>query len=82
MNRYRQKTPSKPVVRSGSTLVELTGEPAERLAAAEREAMLDQILTDLWKGKLTREVAVGRIIAKLDMSERDARDEVAGFLRD
>jgi hypothetical protein len=53
-----------------------------RVAAAEREAVLDQILTDLWKGKLSREAAVQRIIAKLGMSERDARDEVAGFLRD
>ena len=82
MNRYRQKTPSKPVVRSGATLVELTGEPAERLAAAEREAMLDQILTNLWKGKLTREAAVGHIMAKLGLNERTARDEVDGFLRD
>jgi hypothetical protein len=46
MNRYRQKPPSKPVIRSGATLVELTGEPAERLAAAEREAMLDGFLAD------------------------------------
>ena len=82
MNRYRQKPPSKPVVRSGATLVELTGVPADRLAAAEREAILDQILTNLWKGKLTREIAIGRIMARLGMSERDARDEVAAFLRD
>ena len=82
MNRYRQKTPSKPVVRSGATLVELTGEPAERLAAAEREAMLDQILTDVWKGKLTREIAIGRIMAKLGMNQRAAQAEVDGFLRD
>jgi hypothetical protein len=82
---HRQKQPagrSKPVIRSGATLVELTGVPAERLAAAEREAVLDQILTDVWKGKLSREIAVQRIIAKLGMSERDARDEVAAFLRD
>jgi hypothetical protein len=82
MNRYRQKPPSKPVVRSGATLVELTGVPADRLAAAEREAILDDILTKLWKGKLTREAAAHRIMAKLGMSERDARDEVDGFLRD
>ena len=82
MNRYRQKPPSKPVIRSGATLVDLTGEPAERLAAAEREAVLDQILTDLWKGKLTREAAVHRIMAKLGLSEHDARAEVDGFLRD
>jgi hypothetical protein len=82
MNRYRQKPPSKPVIRSGATLVDLTGEPAERLAAAEREAVLDQILTDLWKGKLTREIAIGRIMAKLGMNQRAARDEVDGFLRD
>jgi hypothetical protein len=82
MNRYRQKPPSKPVVRSGATLVELTGEPAERLAAAEREAMLDQILTDLWKGKLTREIAIGRIMARLGMNQRAAQAEVDGFLRD
>ncbi len=82
MNRYRQKPPSKPVIRSGATLVDLTGVPVERLAAAEREAMLDQILTDVWKGKLTREAAVGHIMAKLGLSERNARAEVDGFLRD
>jgi hypothetical protein len=82
MNRYRQKPPSKPVVRSGATLVELTGVPADRLAAAEREAVLDQILTNLWKGKLTRDAAIGRIMAKLGMNQRAARDEVDGFLRD
>jgi len=82
MNRYRQKPPSKPVVRSGATLVELTGEPAERLAAAEREAMLDQILTDVWKGKLTRETATERIMVKLGMNRRAAQDEVDGFLAD
>jgi hypothetical protein len=81
MNRYRQKPPSKPVIRSGATLVELTGVPAERLAAAEREATLDQILTDLWKGQLTRDAAIGRIMAKLGMSQRAAQDEVDGFLR-
>jgi hypothetical protein len=82
MNRYRQKPPSKPVVRSGATLVELTGVPADRLAAAEREAVLDQILTDLWKGKLTRDLAVGRIMVKLGMNQRAAQAEVDGFLRD
>jgi hypothetical protein len=82
MTRYRHKPSSKPVIRSGATLVELTGESAERLAAAEREALLDQILTDVWKGKLTREAAVHRIMAKLGLSERDARAEVDGFLRD
>jgi hypothetical protein len=82
---HRQKQPAgkrKTVISSGATLVELTGVPADRLAAAEREAILDQILTNLWKGKLTREAAVGRIMAKLGMSERTARDEVDGFLRD
>jgi hypothetical protein len=44
MNRYRHKPPSKPVIRSGATLVDLTGVPADRLAAVEREAVLDQIL--------------------------------------
>ena len=82
MNRYRQKPPSKPVVRSGATLVELTGESAERLAAAEREALLDQILTDVWKGKLTREAAVGRIMVKLGLNQGAAQAEVDGFLRD
>jgi hypothetical protein len=53
-----------------------------RVAAAEREAVLDKILTDLWKGQLTREAAVGRIMAKLGMNQRAARDEVDGFLRD
>jgi hypothetical protein len=47
-----------------------------------REFVLDHILTALWKGKLTREAAVHRIMAKLGLSERDARDEVDGFLRD
>jgi hypothetical protein len=82
MNRYRQKPSSKPVVRSGATLVDLTGVPADRLAAAEREAVLDQILTDVWKGKLTRDAAVGRIMAKLGLSQRAAQDEVDGFLQD
>jgi hypothetical protein len=49
---------NKTVVRSGATLVDLTAVPVDRLAAAEREAVLDQILTDLWKGKLTREIGV------------------------
>jgi hypothetical protein len=53
-----------------------------RVAIAEREFVLDQILTDLWKNKLSREAAVQRIITKLGMSEHDARDEVAAFLRD
>jgi hypothetical protein len=53
-----------------------------RLTAAEREAVLDQILTDLWKGKLTREIAIGRIMVKLGLNQRAARDEVDGFLRD
>jgi hypothetical protein len=82
---HRQKQPAdkrKTVISSGATLVELTGVPAERLAAAEREAILDDILTKLWKGKLTREAAVGRIMAKLGMNERTARDEVDGFLQD
>jgi hypothetical protein len=82
---HRQKQPAgkrKTVISSGATLVELTGVPADRLAAAEREAILDQILTNLWKGKLTREAAVGRIMAKLGLNERDARAEVDGFLRD
>ena len=70
------------MVRSGATLVDLTGVPAERLAAAEREAVLDQILTDLWKGKLSREAAVQRIMAKLGLSESRAWAEVEGFLRD
>jgi hypothetical protein len=49
---------------------------------AEREAVLDQILTNLWKGKLTRDAAVGRIMAKLGMGQRAAQDEVDGFLQD
>jgi hypothetical protein len=53
-----------------------------RVAIAEREFVLDQILTDLWKGKLTREAAVGRIMAKLGMSAHRARAEVEDFLRD
>jgi hypothetical protein len=56
--------------------------PADRLAAAEREAILDDILTKLWKGKLTRDAAVGRIMAKLGMNQRETRAEVDGFLRD
>jgi hypothetical protein len=53
-----------------------------RLAVAEREAVLDQILTDLWKGKLSREAAVSRIAIKTGMDVRDARAEVEAFLRD
>ena len=56
--------------------------PDHRLAAAEREFVLDQILTDVRKGRLTRDLAVGRIMAKLGMDQRAARDEVDGFLRD
>jgi hypothetical protein len=56
--------------------------PDHRLAAAEREFVLDQILTDLWKGKLTRTAAAHRIMAKLGLSERDARAEIDRFLRD
>jgi hypothetical protein len=83
MHRQKQMaSKGKPVIRSGATLVELTGVPADRLAAAEREAVLDQILTDVWKGQLTRDVAVGRIMAKLGVNERTAQDEVDGFLRD
>jgi len=36
----------------------------------------------LWKGRLTRDAAVGRIVAKLGMSQRAAWAEVEGFLRD
>jgi hypothetical protein len=82
MNRYRHKPSSKPVVCSRATLVDLTGVPADRLAAAEREAVLDQILTNLWKGKLTREAAVGCIMVKLGMNQWAAQAEVDGFLRD
>jgi hypothetical protein len=53
-----------------------------RVAAAEREAVLDQILTDVWQGKLTREAAIGRIMVKLGMNQRAAQDEVDSFLRD
>jgi hypothetical protein len=56
--------------------------PDHRLAAAEREFVLDQILTDVWKGRLTREIAIGRIMAKLGLSKSRAQDEVDGFLRD
>jgi hypothetical protein len=82
MNRYRQKAPFKPVISSGATLVELTGVPANHLAAAEREAVLDQILADVWKGRLTREAAIGRIMAKLGLNQQAAQAEVDGFLRD
>ena len=50
----------------------------DRLAAVDREFVLDQILTDLWKGRLSREAAVGRIMAQLGMSQRAARAEVDG----
>jgi len=42
--------------------------PDHRLAAAEREFLLDQILTDVWKGKLTREIAIDRIMVKLGLN--------------
>ena len=38
---------------------------------AEYDFVLDQILTVLWKGKLTREGAIGRIDAQLGMSHCD-----------
>jgi hypothetical protein len=44
------------------------------------EFLLDQILTELWKGKLLRKVAVGRIMAKLSRGRRAVQDEVDGFL--
>ena len=53
-----------------------------RVAIAEREFVLDQILTDLWKGRLSRDAAVGSIMAQLGMNQRAAQDEVDGFLRD
>ena len=53
-----------------------------RLTAAEREFVLDEILTALWKGQLSREAAVRRIMAELSLSEQEARTEVAAFLRD
>lgn len=52
------------------------------VATAEREAALDATLTALWKGQLTREAAVGRIVAELGMGQRAAQDEIDGFLRD
>jgi hypothetical protein len=54
----------------------------DRRTAAEREFLLDKILTDLWQGKLTREAAIGRIMARLGMNQRSARAEVDRFLRD
>jgi len=36
----------------------------------------------LWTGKLTRETAVHRIMAKLGLSEREARAEGGAFLRE
>jgi hypothetical protein len=56
--------------------------PDHRLAAAERELVLDHILTALWHGHLTRTVAIDRIMAELGLNQRAARDEVDGFLRD
>jgi hypothetical protein len=53
-----------------------------RHEAAEREFWLDAILTALWKRRLTREAAIGRIRAELGLSEREAQAEVDGFLRD
>jgi hypothetical protein len=50
-----------------------------RVAAAEREAVLDQILTDLWKGKLTREIAIGRIMAQLGLPHHRTQAEVDGL---
>jgi hypothetical protein len=54
----------------------------DRITAAEREFVLDHILTALWHGHLTRTVAIDRIMAELGMNQRSARDEVDGFLRD
>jgi hypothetical protein len=90
----RRKRPGKRLARTGAVVIvdrSLTPasdvpmrdhRPDHRLAAAEREFVLDHILTALWKGKLTRDAAIGRIMAKLSMSHFQARDEVDGFLRD
>ncbi len=54
----------------------------DRFTAAEREFMLDAILTALWQGQLTREAAADRIRDRLGMNHRDAQAEVDGFLLD
>src|SRR5688572_25845114 len=61
----------------------ITGEisPVTQGQAADREFRLDQILTDLWHGRLTAEAAADRIVAELGMPHRRAREEVEGFLR-
>jgi hypothetical protein len=55
---------------------------SDQRLAAEREARLDEILTALWKRKLPREVAAGRLKAELGLSYRDALAKVDGFLQD
>jgi hypothetical protein len=51
------------------------------LAAADREFLLDPILTDLWQGRLIREIAIGRIMAQSGLPHHRAQAEVDGFLR-
>jgi hypothetical protein len=53
-----------------------------QITPADREFRLDQILTDLWHGKLSPDAAADRIMAELGMTAHRARDEVEGFLRD
>ena len=55
--------------------------PDPRLAA-EREFLLDKILTALWKGKLTRAAATDGLMTELGMDRRTAQAEIDGFLRD
>jgi hypothetical protein len=39
-------------------------------------------VAELWRGRLTRTVAIDRIMTKLGLSRRAAQAEVDGFLRD
>lgn len=49
--------------------------------AAESDFVIDHILTDLWRGRLTRNDAIDSIMIELALSQREARAKVDDFLR-
>jgi NAD(P)-dependent dehydrogenase (short-subunit alcohol dehydrogenase family) len=70
------------IVRRSPNTARETAMRDDRRTAAEREFVLDQILTALWHGRLTRTVAIDRIMAELGLSQGEAQAEVDGFLQD
>jgi hypothetical protein len=50
--------------------------------ATECDLVIDHILTELWRGRLTRTDAIDSIMIELTLSQQAARAEVDSFLRD